>query len=109
MATRRRARRRNLEVMTIEVLSDVDSVARRAAEFIAEEARAAVQARGRFTVAVSGGRTPWVMLRELSLRDDVPWAHVHFLQVDERMAPTGHAAIRLHRNQSELFRVRARQ
>ena len=52
--------------MKLEELADVDSVARRAAEIIAGEARAAVNARGRFTVAVSGGRTPWTMLRALS-------------------------------------------
>ena len=76
--------------MKLEVLSDVDSVARHAAEIIAGEARAAVQARGRFTVAISGGRTPWVMLRALSSLD-VPWEGVHVLQVDERIAPAGHA------------------
>ena len=90
--------------MTVEILDDVDSVARRAAEVIAAEARDAVQARGRFTVAVSGGRTPWVMLRALSLRDDVPWTHVHFLQVDERIAPAGHAD----RNLTHLLRHPAR-
>ena len=76
--------------MKLEVLSDVDSVARHAAEIIAEEARAAVKARGRFTFAISGGRTPWLMLRALSSLD-VPWEHVHVLQVDERVAPAGHA------------------
>jgi 6-phosphogluconolactonase len=50
-----------------------------------------VRDRGRFTVAFSGGRTPWVMLRALSLMDDVPWKDVHVLQVDERIAPGGHA------------------
>ena len=72
--------------MTLEVLADADSVARHAAEVIAGEARAAVKARGRFTVAVSGGRTPWVMLRALSC-SDVPWENVHVLQVDERSPP----------------------
>jgi 6-phosphogluconolactonase len=75
--------------MKLEVLADVESVARGAAEVIAGEARAAVKARGRFTIAVSGGRTPWVMLRALSLLDDVPWKNVHVLQVDERIAPDG--------------------
>jgi 6-phosphogluconolactonase len=75
----------------LEVLDDVDSVAQHAAEFIATEARAAVRARGRFTVAISGGRTPWVMLRALGERDDVPWQDVHVFQVDERVAPAGHA------------------
>jgi 6-phosphogluconolactonase len=76
--------------MTVEVLADVESVARRAAEFIAAEARAAVEARGRFTLAISGGRTPWVMLRALTALD-VPWTNVEVLQVDERVAPAGHA------------------
>ena len=49
--------------MKIEVLADANSVALRAASLIAEEARAAVAARGRFVMAVSGGHTPWVMLR----------------------------------------------
>src|SRR6185295_20084925 len=56
---------RKRDRMTLEVLADVESVARRAAELIAAEARAAVEARGRFTLAISGGRTPWVMLRAL--------------------------------------------
>ena len=76
--------------MKLEVLADVESVARQAADIIAAEARAAVKARGRFAFAVSGGRTPWVMLRALATLD-VPWPHVHVLQVDERIAPAGHA------------------
>ena len=76
--------------MKLEVLSDVESAARHAAEVIADEARAAVKARGRFSVAISGGRTPWLMLRALSSLD-VPWESVHVLQVDERVAPEGHA------------------
>ncbi len=52
--------------MKIEVLADADAVARAGAAFVAGEARAAVAARGRFTVAFSGGRTPWVMLRALA-------------------------------------------
>ena len=44
--------------MKIEIWSDAEAVARKGAEIIAAEARAAVQARGRFIVAVSGGRTP---------------------------------------------------
>ena len=42
------------------------------AEIIAAEARAAVKARGRFILAVSGGHTPWQMLRALATKD-VPW------------------------------------
>jgi 6-phosphogluconolactonase len=74
--------------MKIEVLPDVESVAREAAKLIAEDARAAVTARGKFVMAVSGGKTPWIMLRNLAL-EDVPWSSVHVIQVDERIAPSG--------------------
>jgi len=76
--------------MKIETLADAAAVAERAAAFIAAEARTAVQARGRFTLAVSGGSTPWLMLRLLA-REDVPWQGVHLFQVDERIAPAGSA------------------
>jgi len=74
--------------MKIEVLQDPEAVAKKAAAVIAEAARAAVAARGRFTIAVSGGNTPWVMLRELG-KESIPWQKVHVLQVDERIAPAG--------------------
>jgi 6-phosphogluconolactonase len=75
--------------MRIEALADADAVARAGAEVSAAEARAAVAARGRFVMAVSGGRTPWSMLRALA-EHDLPWASVHVVQVDERVAPAGH-------------------
>jgi 6-phosphogluconolactonase len=74
--------------MKIEVFDDADAVAREAAKFIAAEARAAVAIRGRFIVAVSGGHTPWQMLRALA-DEEIPWRSVHVVQVDERIAPTG--------------------
>ncbi len=75
--------------MQIDVLADADAVAHRAAVLIAGEARAAVAARGRFLLAVSGGHTPWLMLRALA-GEDIPWTGVHVWQVDERVAPDGH-------------------
>jgi 6-phosphogluconolactonase len=72
--------------MKIEVEHDDDAVARNGAAIIAADARAAVSARGRFIMAVSGGRTPWVMLRALA-NEQLPWEHVHVVQVDERVAP----------------------
>jgi 6-phosphogluconolactonase len=74
--------------MKIEILPDADAVAQKAAEMIAAEARAAVTARGRFIVAVSGGHTPWQMLRALA-NEDVPWEGINVVQVDERVAPEG--------------------
>jgi 6-phosphogluconolactonase len=74
--------------MRIEILADANTVARRAAQMIAAEARSAVAARGRFVVAVSGGQTPWQMLRALA-GEELPWNGVHVVQVDERIAPAG--------------------
>src|SRR5215469_14199721 len=45
--------------------------------------------RSRITrTAVSGGHSPWEMLRALA-GEDVPWDAVHVVQVDERIAPAG--------------------
>jgi 6-phosphogluconolactonase len=74
--------------MELRVLPDEQAVAEAAADFIAREAQAAVAARGRFVMAVSGGRTPWRMLEQLSVRS-VPWRDLHVFQVDERVAPAG--------------------
>ncbi len=72
----------------MQVLTDSDAVAKAAAKVIAAEATAAVAARGRFVIAVSGGRTPWLMLRALA-SEPVPWKGVQVVQVDERVAPAG--------------------
>ena len=74
--------------MRVEVFADADTVARKAATFVAAEARAAIAERGRFVIAVSGGRTPWIMLRALA-RENISWQNVHIVQVDERIAPAG--------------------
>jgi 6-phosphogluconolactonase len=75
--------------MKIEVFSDDESTARAAAKFVAAEATAAVAARGQFVMAVSGGRTPWIMLGALG-NEEVPWKRIHIVQVDERVAPAAH-------------------
>jgi 6-phosphogluconolactonase len=74
--------------MNIQVYADADAVAFAAAKLIAKEARDAFAGRGKFVMAVSGGKTPWVMLRNLA-QEDVPWKGVHVVQVDERVAPEG--------------------
>ena len=74
--------------MRIEVLPDPDAVAKRAAAYVAGEARTAVADHERFTFAVSGGHTPWAMFAHLA-GEDVPWAQTELYQVDERVAPAG--------------------
>ncbi len=73
--------------LEVEVLPDRDAVAERGAEHIAELAAAAVEGRGRFTFAVSGGNTPWQMFADLA--GMMPWEKVTIYQVDERVAPDG--------------------
>ena len=76
--------------LEFEVYPDAAEVAEAAARRIAAAARSAVAVRGRFVFAVSGGRTPWMMLARLA-QLDVPWSAVQLLQVDERVAPDGDA------------------
>jgi 6-phosphogluconolactonase len=94
--------------MEIEVFDDADAVAQKAAVLIAADARTAVASRGRFVFAVSGGKTPWLMLRALA-EEAVPWDKVHLVQVDERVAPAGHQDRNLtHLLESLLGRVSLR-
>ena len=74
--------------MKTEVFSDAEAVAQHAARWIACQARAAAADGRSFTLAVSGGSTPWKMLRALA-DEDVPWDRLHLFQVDERVAPAG--------------------
>jgi 6-phosphogluconolactonase len=72
----------------IEILDDADAVARRGADIIAATAREAVADHGSFTLAVSGGHTPWEMFGLLA-DETMPWDRTTIYQVDERIAPAG--------------------
>ena len=74
--------------MDIRILEDAGAVACEAARFLIEEADRAIAARGRFSLALSGGSTPWRMLGHLDA-GDLPWEQVDIFQVDERVAPAG--------------------
>lgn len=87
--------------MALEIRADEEAAARAAARWIATEARSAVERRGRFALAVSGGSTPWRMLRALAA-EAMPWSSVHVFQVDERIAPAGHADRNLTRLRAAL-------
>lgn len=64
------------------------ALAGRAADMVAARLAEAADARGRATLAVSGGSTPAAFLAELARRK-LPWEDVHVFQVDERVAPPG--------------------
>jgi 6-phosphogluconolactonase len=75
--------------LELEVVADERTAARRGAELIAAAGRAAVGARGSFSLAMSGGRSPWAMLAVLSDDEEMPWAQTSLFQVDERIAAPG--------------------
>ena len=72
----------------LRVCPDADAVATAAAQYVAELANSAVADHDSFSVAVSGGHTPWAMFAELA-QLDMPWSAVTIYQVDERVAPSG--------------------
>jgi 6-phosphogluconolactonase len=72
----------------LEVLDDPSAVHARGAKLIAEAAREAISDRGRFALAVSGGRDPWQMFSQLE-DHGLDWTRIEIFQVDERVAPAG--------------------
>lgn len=75
---------------TVKVFDDMESLAAAAARHIAAVLSDAAAERGRATLAVSGGRTPTPMFERLA-GERVPWDRLDVFQVDERVAPAGHA------------------
>lgn len=73
----------------LEVCADEKAAARRAAELIAAVGAAAVAERNIFSLAMSGGRTPWAMLAMLGEEERMPWPETELFQVDERIASPG--------------------
>jgi 6-phosphogluconolactonase len=73
----------------IEVAGDEKAAARRAAELIAAAGRDAVADHNTFSLAMSGGRSPWAMLAILGELEEMPWPETELFQVDERIASPG--------------------
>lgn len=75
------------------MLADGASLAWEAAARVAAAGRAAVQARGRFTLALSGGSTPLELFRLLALSEwlvRAPWQQTAIFWADERCVPPDH-------------------
>jgi 6-phosphogluconolactonase len=85
--------------MEIRTFQSAQEVAKEAAVFIADRIRENIDKKDYFTWAISGGRTPWEMIKELAT-EDLPWEKVFLFQVDERMAPDAHED----RNLTQLFK-----
>jgi 6-phosphogluconolactonase len=73
----------------LEVAGDEKAAARRAAELIAAAGDEAAAERNYFTLAMSGGRSPWAMLAILGELEAMPWEKTELFQVDERVASPG--------------------
>ena len=78
----------------VKVFDDAEAVARAAASRVAELARESVEARGLFTLALSGGNTPrrvYELLASEEFRGLVDWPNVHVFFGDERAVAPDHA------------------
>jgi len=84
-----------------EVFPDDRATSRAAAEAIVAAGREAVAERGEFSLALSGGRTPWGMVGQLGDMEEMPWEQTRLFQVDERVAPPGDEA----RNLTHLIQM----
>lgn len=65
-----------------------EDVAVAGANFVVARATEAIAERDQFTLALSGGSTPWMMLGKLA-ESDLPWDRIKVFQVDERVAADG--------------------
>jgi 6-phosphogluconolactonase len=74
----------------VRVFPDPAALADAAARHVVETGQAAIDARGAFSLALSGGSTPRDMHLELTsppLADQIDWRHVHVFFGDERCVP----------------------
>ena len=88
------------------VCDDDEAVAREAARRFVAHAAAAIQQRGRFAVALSGGRTPkrlYELLSDDPYRDRVDWSLVYFFWGDERFVPSTNQASNYHMTEVALL------
>lgn len=76
--------------MTVEVFADPRAVTSAAVEVVVEAASRAIDAAGRFNVALCGGSTPRAVFQQLAApgyADRIEWEAVHVFWGDERCVP----------------------
>jgi 6-phosphogluconolactonase len=76
----------------VNVFPSLEQASRFLAEKIVEEANEAVEKRGQFTLALSGGKTPRLLYGLLAgeFSTKIDWTAVHFFWGDERCVPLDH-------------------
>lgn len=81
-------------MMSVEIFPAPADMIRAAANLFAATAAEAVSARGRFTAALSGGKTPvafYTLLAKAPFASQICWSRVHLFWGDERCVPPDHA------------------
>lgn len=79
--------------LSLHIHKDPDAMAERAAHIIAAACEEAIQERGEFKIALSGGKTPLPLFRLLTHPDWVdalPWEKISVFWADERCVPSDH-------------------
>ena len=68
----------------LRVFDDAETLAKASSDYVAELSRSIIDRGDSFSFALSGGRTPWLMIEQLS-SDFVQWDRTRIFQVDERV------------------------
>lgn len=74
-------------VREVLVFKDNEAMAEFAIEKWEEISQGAIDERGYFTVALSGGRSPVLLYEKLSAAKELKWDQTHIFMVDERFVP----------------------
>src|SRR5262245_34336989 len=83
-----------MDRLHLQTFADAEAVSQAAAREFVRSAIEAIGARGKFTVALSGGSTPrrlYQLLAEAPHRDRVDWSKVEIFWGDERSVAPDHA------------------
>src|SRR4051812_1509561 len=90
----------------VQCFGNLEQLSRAAAERLVASARAALAARGRFVVALSGGSTPRALFELLAaspFKGQVDWGRVQFFWGDERPVPPDHPDSNYHMARETLL------
>lgn len=90
----------------IRVFANPEALTQAAATEFVRQAQQAIQARGRFTLALSGGSTPkslYALLANKPWRNQIPWNQVHLFWGDERHVPPSDCSSNFRMTQERLL------
>ncbi len=77
----------------VQTYADLESLSQATAELVAAHCAQAISERGRFLLAISGGRSPrrtYELMARPPVSGMIDWSHVHLFWADERYVPHDH-------------------